>query len=262
MRKLYATIVVFMAVMAVTTKAAPPEINWTKQAPIPNPMPAPPGSDLILTPDLTFVADYNKEFMILPSPKGYVTISPKLTGPFKLKARFVDKPNVPEWREFKGAFGYTVDAIPFDDDKKSVKIELLVIESGNNNPDDVLRIALTIQNGTKPQPPPVPPNPGPTPEPTPKGEPGWIVIIEETSQRGLNDPNSDLNYWKGLKEKGHSYRFYDKDAKDIPAGYYTPGETLPKIIIASKGGDLLYSGTRPSTTTGITELVTKYTGVK
>lgn len=109
------------------------------------------------------------------------------------------------------------------------------------------------------RPPPVPVPPGPTP----KGEAAWVIVVEETAQRTAATAKllTDLKYWNGLTAKGHQWRHYDKDARDIPAGYYQ-GDPLPIMLIVSKDGKQLYRGPLPATAAEITATVELVTGAK
>jgi hypothetical protein len=140
------------------------------------------------------------------------------------------------------------------------------IQPLKNGPADVGPVSngapfTIIISGKGPQPPPPEPDPKPDPKPEPTGEGAWIEVIEETSARTLETAGviSDLKFWQSLEAKGHAWRHYDKDAKDIPKGHYK-GDTLPILLIVSKGGNQLYRGPLPKTTAEISKIVTETTG--
>ena len=118
------------------------------------------------------------------------------------------------------------------------------------------------------EPPPIPPGPKPQPIPEPTGKPAWLIVVEETSARTAETVEvlSDLDFWNALCTKGHNWRFYDKDAKDLAAkGYYTSSDTLPVFLILDKDGNLIHKQSLPVGSKGkaeISKVVVEKTGVK
>lgn len=105
----------------------------------------------VLTPDIYYIINSEKELIILSSPPGLVKVTAS-EGPIKLKGRFFDKPNERKSeRTFKGKYLYEVEPIG------TGEVELFAIPKGIEKETDVLRRRISIaMDGTAPDIVPVP----------------------------------------------------------------------------------------------------------
>lgn len=126
-----------------------------------------------------------------------------------------------------------------------------------------LLLVITVEGAQPPPPDPDPVDPPPVP---PVAAKVWAVVVEETGERTVATAKvlGDLGYWKTVRDRGHNWRFYDKDSADAKARKYpqaAAGVGLPALLILdATTGKVLKAVKLPATTAGIDALLKEVTG--
>jgi hypothetical protein len=141
-------------------------------APVPPPAPKPDSSIAKLTVGQIYVVNCDKPAIVLASPAGLVSITQE-AGPLKIRGVFaVDGTGKPETRSYGAATSLVVTIEPTG----IGRVEIIVIPAGSSSADQVRRVTLDVNDGTKPLPPPVPPTP-----PVPDADPALVAKIKQAA---------------------------------------------------------------------------------
>lgn len=104
---------------------------------------------------------------------------------------------------------------------------------------------LTIVGQIKPDPQPQPdPSPNPVPPNPVNAEGAWVILVEETEDRGKNIDwllvQQNTSVWQSLVDKGFKWRWYDKDSSDA-SKYTKDAESvgIPALLVYDKLGNSL-----------------------
>lgn len=240
---------------------------------IPTPTPGTVGK---LFANQWYVFESDEQLLVLSSPAGLVTVTEDV-GPLKIKGRFFDGGSENETRIYKGKFIYVVEAA------RDGRTELLIVPSGANKAEDVIRQSLDVIAGKAPIPPPgpgpkpVPPGPDVDPNAPPPiaGEGFRVLIVYETGQN-LPAAQSPILFGKTIREyldaktvldadgRTHAWRIWDKDvdasgeSKSWQDALARPRKSIPWILISN--GTTGYEGPLPATVDEALALLKKYGG--
>jgi hypothetical protein len=148
----------------------------------------------------------------------------------------------------------------------SVKIKALGINS-EGDPVTLASILLTVDDGTKPNPPPIPPKPEPEPTPQPVASKLYFVVVEDVQARTVETAkvlNNQL-WWQNLKAAGHSYKWYDKssaEAAGVAYAKYVADKSipLPALVVADAASGKVLDTLPLPTTAAMDTLIKKFTG--
>lgn len=224
-------------------------------------MPSPNGV-VTLPGDAWYVIESDVECAVRSYPRGLVRVT-KEAGPLRLKGVFAGGTGRVETRAYKGPHLYVVEAVG----KGAVELE--VIPLGFKSEAEIVGASLVVDAGAKncPDDGKKKDDDGKKQDPPPAGEvAAWAIVIEETADRNtlpleLSRLLGDVAFWKSLKDRGVSYRFYDKDSPDARAKNYpamVDGVKLPALLALDKTGKKLKAVPLPATADAVrTELGVK-----
>lgn len=249
MRRLYGSLLAVVCVSSVALGQAPPAIRLPIAPILPSPMPPAPKAVNGLAAGELYVIDSDKPLIVLASPEGVVKMTP-MEGPATVFGKFVDGKGENESRVVKGKTIVIVEAAT------TGRVELLIVPTGATATKDVLRVMLDV---TGARPPPDDDKKKDVDPPAPIAA-AWVIVVEETMARtpAVAAVLSDSAYWSGLKAKGISWRFYDKDSADAKAKKYDQFAAevgLPAVLFLDKSGKVLKKAKLPANTAGIDELM-------
>jgi hypothetical protein len=235
----------------------------TADEPIPpTPVPAPAKitiPDVSTIPrDTMLVISADKPLIILQAPDTGILKLTKVRSPLSVFGRFADGDGSSEFRAFDDPYLWVVTGA------KAGTTELILIESGIESADQVVRRSLTI-SGIGPNPPPGP-GPGPEPGPGPKAELVSIAIVEDTMQRSTETAilMNRLTAWTEFVDAGNDWRPYDlttPEAKGKEAIAELGSITAPAIVIRDKTTRrVIHKGPLPATFADLQKLIGGLTG--
>lgn len=240
---------------------------------VPSPMPPAPGTVLVLSGELLYVADCKVDCVLLARPAGLVKVT-KEAGPIRIRGRFVDGPGKVETRTYAGPVVYVIEPAG------KGRVYLDFVPMGFKGEGEIVSDVLDVDPGITP-PGPKPPEPTPDPKPpepnpAPIPEKGLRVLVVVETNDAAKMPAAQQAVVYSAKVRGElnklcvlgpdgrtrEWRMWDQDtpvggeSKLWQAAMGRKRDSLPWLLVSN--GVTGYEGPLPETADKFLELVGRY----